>query len=394
MKRTGTLAGIILLATAFFWALGWIYHLRFEQGDMYPAYSSFRSDPMGLKGLYEALAELPTIQVRRNLHPWDRMDIPAPATYIVAGLSPDAYRSHTSSAHEALLQRVKRGSRLVLAFHPLSLTVNRPSSPDRADLDPNDPNDTITLAGRLGYTLRGQDRDPNMVTAIKQPDADPSLPVHVPWWGPSFLDLQDPAWKTVYTCDRQPVIAVRTWGAGSIVIMAHPYLLANEALMRHRQTALLTWLLGSHQHIIIDETHLGMEETGSIAALARTYRLHGLAVGLALLAILYVWSRSVPVELEAADIDEAHRIVPGQAAASGLTSLLQRNIAARDLLTICYQEWSKSMLSTARLRGRYQKKADEVHRLIQETSQDGLKEPSLIDLYHRITKIIQHKGNP
>ena len=40
-----------------------LFQLRFEQGDIYPAYSSLRADPLGTKVFYESLETLPGLSV-------------------------------------------------------------------------------------------------------------------------------------------------------------------------------------------------------------------------------------------------------------------------------------------------------------------------------------------
>ena len=69
---------------------------------------------------------------------------------------------------------------------------------------------------------------------------------------------------------------------------------SNEALLESRDTKLLTSLIsGPESRFTFDEYHLGVSETGSVAALARKYGLTGLAAGLALLFGLFVWQSSV-----------------------------------------------------------------------------------------------------
>ena len=43
-----------------------LFVLRFEGGDIYPAYSSLRSDPLGTKVLYESLENLKSRLISRN----------------------------------------------------------------------------------------------------------------------------------------------------------------------------------------------------------------------------------------------------------------------------------------------------------------------------------------
>src|SRR4028118_812068 len=57
----------VVLGAGFVYALAHLFALRFETGDIYPPYSSWRAEPLGTKGLADALAELPNVKVQRNV---------------------------------------------------------------------------------------------------------------------------------------------------------------------------------------------------------------------------------------------------------------------------------------------------------------------------------------
>ena len=46
-----------------------MFDLRFSTGEVYPYYSTLRSDPLGTKALYYSLQELPGLRVERNVRP-------------------------------------------------------------------------------------------------------------------------------------------------------------------------------------------------------------------------------------------------------------------------------------------------------------------------------------
>ena len=71
-------------------ALGVVYLLilRFGQGDVYPAYSSLRSDPLGARALFDSLEELGGRDVQRNYEPLERMTIGKGATVLYLGATP------------------------------------------------------------------------------------------------------------------------------------------------------------------------------------------------------------------------------------------------------------------------------------------------------------------
>jgi hypothetical protein len=49
--------------------VGRLFVLRFKAGDMYPAYSTLRSDPLGAMVFYESLKHTGRIVVSRNFGP-------------------------------------------------------------------------------------------------------------------------------------------------------------------------------------------------------------------------------------------------------------------------------------------------------------------------------------
>ena len=60
------------LATAlgvFGWGILHLFELRFSSGDVFPAYSTLRKDPLGAAVFHDALASLPGLTVERNVRP-------------------------------------------------------------------------------------------------------------------------------------------------------------------------------------------------------------------------------------------------------------------------------------------------------------------------------------
>ena len=50
---------IVIITTLFLYGVITLLIMRFQVGDVYPPYSSYRSDPLGTKAFYEALNLLP-----------------------------------------------------------------------------------------------------------------------------------------------------------------------------------------------------------------------------------------------------------------------------------------------------------------------------------------------
>ena len=62
-NQTLLLVGVLILAGLGF---AYLYSLRIERGDVFPAYSSLRSDPLGTRALYDSLEQLPGIRIERR----------------------------------------------------------------------------------------------------------------------------------------------------------------------------------------------------------------------------------------------------------------------------------------------------------------------------------------
>jgi hypothetical protein len=151
----------------------------------------------------------------------------------------------------------------------------------------------------------------------------------------------DKAWRVIYSRGSKPVLIERKFGPGSVVFSTDDYFMSNEAMQKDRHADLLAWVVGSCPQIVFDESHFGIVEEPGVATLVRKYRLHGLVVGLLLLAGLFIWKNSVsfapPYREETTD-----DYVMGKDSAAGFVNLLRRHITSNELLNVCLAEWKKS----------------------------------------------------
>src|SRR4051812_43939030 len=86
-----TLTFAILLAAGFFFGLARLFTLRYASGEVYPPYSTMRADPLGAKGVFEALSALPGVEVRRNFQPLKRLRPGKPVTLVYLGTTHYSY---------------------------------------------------------------------------------------------------------------------------------------------------------------------------------------------------------------------------------------------------------------------------------------------------------------
>src|SRR5258708_35826779 len=108
---------LVGISVAFAWGLISLYELRFVAGDIYPAYSSLRSDPLGAEALFDSTAQLPGYSVRRNFQELDQLR-DRNVTLLWLGEDPFSF----ALAHEGDLKRLEGaaapGARLAVALRP------------------------------------------------------------------------------------------------------------------------------------------------------------------------------------------------------------------------------------------------------------------------------------
>src|ERR1700727_2548895 len=81
--------------------LALLFELRFAHGDVYPAYSSLRADPLGTMAFYEGLSKIPGLSVRRDFSDSDQLPTEPRTVYLqFAGSSYDLDWLPDDSVHE------------------------------------------------------------------------------------------------------------------------------------------------------------------------------------------------------------------------------------------------------------------------------------------------------
>ncbi|HEY3898656.1 MAG TPA: DUF4350 domain-containing protein [Chthoniobacter sp.] len=393
----------LVLAAIFIGGLAHLFALRYEVGDIYPAYSSLRADPLGTKALATALGELPGIEVHTNFRSLPKLQPKKPVTLVYAGVSHHAV--WTSAELRAFDSLVLTGSRAIFTFYPIE---SPPSPKDDKNADDEELRKKESQAGIHRKARSDADKksskadksgahDEEKSKSDKKDDKKKSteneeetseekfidFPTVAKRWGFKFgylpeekgkaysrhaalvepgghlesdiswhtaLDFQDlkPQWKVLYMCGTMPVVIERQYGNGSIVLVADSFLVSNEALRTERQSRLLARLFSGPPNIVFDEEHNDIREQPGIASLVRKYRLHGLVAGLLLLALLFIWKNVVRF-VPAYTIAEADRdVVTGKESGEGFVNLLRRTIVPSALLDTCMAEWRKAFANRPR----------------------------------------------
>jgi hypothetical protein len=374
-KRLGLLV-LLLCVGLFLGGLTELFLLRFEAGDVYSPYSSLRADPLGTRALYESLEKMPGLSVQRDFNSEGRLPEGQKTTYLHLA----AERSDWLLMPKALADEIDafllHGGRLALTFFPETIgprfrsftrtntpalkppsgnktnpkpnkTGPAPSKPPaQKPTAPNQEDERVSLQERWGVAFglvplpEGANEVYEPVTVVNQTDLP--LPETLQWHSAMIFTNLGPSWHAIYSRGTNAVIIERRFGAGSVVMAGDSYFLSNEAMAADRHADLLAWLVGPSKSIFFDEAHLGIVETPGVTKLMRQYRLHGLAAGLILLAGLFIWKNSLSFVPPYPDEREPEHLA-GRDAAAGFVNLLRRNIPARELLRVCFAEWTKSL---------------------------------------------------
>lgn len=429
-------AALLLLLGTLLIGVIHLFMLRFQTGDIYPAYSSLRSDPLGTRVFYDSLDNFGNINLQRNYHFLHSLKIEAEAAFFYLGAEipvPDSIPQRTSKALDRLTQL---GGRLVISYLPVNKKIDKaPDSEKRTDSadklesqtqndmqdqnqapekesasipppDSDDLKDTsfkevtpeknfVSIKEHWGFgfayndSLPAKDEDRKYLT-LEANSLRSDLPAAISWHTNLYFELFDDSWQTLYAVDEKPVIIERPMGKGTIVLCADSFFISNEALRSERQPQLLVWLLGGHSNIIIDESHFGIYKHPGVAGLLRHYRFHWFFGALALVALLFVWKSAVyfvPPRKE--DISSAADVVSEKDYTQGLNALLRRNISSRKILQICGQEWEQTFKNDKRIKS---SAVEQMQSLLQAESQSSKKKSDPVKGYREICRIFKRIG--
>jgi len=364
-----------------------LFALRFQSGDIYPAYSSLRSDPLGTRVLYESLGTFKNIAVQRNYQQLMSLKFEPHTTFLYLAAKADRSDLMPDSLSQVFQRLVDSGGRLVLCYLPVVEKVEKNTCP-AAEVDPTDdgkpkPGNDAPAKHPAGSNLpeRSKESSPaenappacesdagdNLFISIKEqwgielnyntnlPVKDekylalqalslrPDLPTAISWHSNLYFELLSDSWRTVYSVDGRPVIVERPLGEGTVVLCADSFFISNEAMRSDRHPRLLAWLMGHPAEIIFEETHFGVFKQTGVVDLLRHYRFTWFLAALSLLALLFVWKNTVSfVPPDRTDFPSGADVLSEKDSASGLIALLRRNFTDNTILQVCCREWEQT----------------------------------------------------
>lgn len=120
LKRPAILFAGLLFVAVFVLGLARLFELRLDRGDLYPPYSTLRTDPLGSSVLYESLDRVPGVSAQRYFEETFKSDEGRAHALFVLGARPDSPELLSRSEFDALQRFVYNGGRVVIAYHPVA----------------------------------------------------------------------------------------------------------------------------------------------------------------------------------------------------------------------------------------------------------------------------------
>jgi hypothetical protein len=428
-----------LIVSGFMFGVLKLFLLRFEAGDVYPAYSSLRSDPLGSRAFYSSLENINDAVVSRNYHPVQTLAFKENTAFFYIGTSVFDSDSVSAEWFQVFEQLTNAGGRLVLSFLPVEkkpanwrmskcaalkketfdsdnarqkdapgdnqnlskpqVTKNASNAPNKDDkkleegpgpVTPENQRNCVSLKEKWGLVFAFAEKPPDKAVDARDDLSGAhlkSLPQTISWHTALYFDDLDDTWRVVYAADGRPVIVEKAYGRGTLVLSADSFFLSNEALRSERHPQLLAWTLGESVTVVFDETHFGIFKHPGVLSLIKKYRFHWFIFTVAVLALLFIWKNSVcfvpPPKRSPAQ--PGRDFISNRDSTQGLISLLRRNIPARQILQVCTREWERTIQPPKRFGNHQLAKIKSAYQMMTTRS------PKFIDPvagYRRISKII------
>jgi len=382
-----------VVALLFAYGIGELLIMRFEKGDVYPPYSSFRSDPRGTRAFLEGLGLVRGVTALRSTVPLAGASAIEGSTLFLIGLDERAFFRMDGPTVQAMEACARRGARIVIAFAPLthegedwrpmSLKERQEGSGKgkEGSKDEDASEEYVDLWGRWEVGTRLLSPLSGRANLV---GGGQGLPLFVDWRSELVFEPRHKDWRTIYEREGSPVLLERPFGKGEIVLASDAFFLSNEAMKKERLPNLLSWLCGDHRRIIFDETHLGIAESPGLAKLIERHGLTPFFISLIVLIALALWRTSIPF-VPARSGRDPDEVSLGRDHLTGLANLLRRNIPPNDVVAACVDEWENSFSHGGR-------NVSTLITRMSEIVQGDLSRPrrmrSPVDAYRRISRLV------
>ena len=321
--RSWTLA--LLVAAVFLWGVISLFNRQFASGELYPEFSTLRTDRLGTKLLFDSLGKLPGIAVERNFLPMEFLPHDG-ATLVLLGVNPMQVNWDDALFLRPVERIASRGNRVVVGMY----------------IDPDNP-----LPKQEAFDRQ---EEPETRGAIRKskPETPQAPPIKTMWKVSLKIDsdAKDPhplyfgqadGWVVREKAGSKILAIERDFAKGSVVLMAESADFTNGSAVAMDRLQQVSGALGAYRRIVFDEEHLGLAESGSVIGMARQFRLMGLALGLGLCAALFIWRNAsgFPPPASSRSVER----FSGRTSQAGLLTLLKRHIPPAELAAVCWREW-------------------------------------------------------
>lgn len=325
------LIAVLLLGAVFLFSLVRSVLRRTETTYNYPPYSSLNNGDEGTKAYFEALRSL-GYKSSRNYQPLRKLD-GTQADVFYAGPNLGAFRYSETNGLDEFERLAERGARIIVAFDADGIVV-KPHAGARTKDSSKHASAEDTLKKRWGIQLAFTKRNVSKALSEFMSQLD-SIPVswHFFSWAKDWIPSQ--------MKDDTPMFLERRFGKGSVLLIAESNLFTNRELLIHPDTRVLAAVPGYRREFIFDESHLGLEDTGTVVGLATAHGLQWMMLGFVVLAVLYVWRSSTSFVPPTAGRPET--VVAGHDAHSALSNLLMQSVPKKSILGLVAEEWNRTL---------------------------------------------------
>ncbi|MCB1076671.1 MAG: hypothetical protein KDM64_02485 [Verrucomicrobiae bacterium] len=447
-NRLAPLLGFALLTTGLVIVFVTVLERRFASGDVYPFYSTSRSDPLGASALHESFSNLPGHEVTRNFRSLMSLDtLDSQSALWLCGLSRSSYNRMRGPDDSPILKAIRDdGARLILTINPELVpekydlkekddleewldrreearkessakedkaekeTDNAEKSPgkeeekDKKESEREKRQQELEASsGPLITKLFGANLDlPETFERPKEGwelkpgtpiDSERPIPQSLPMWRSQyrFTDLAK-EWTVTATVDGKPVVIERAFGKGSVVMTSDSYFASDEALWQGAHSEFLLWLAGGKTRLVFDETIHGSVESGSVMKMVRQYRFHGFFIGFFVFIALLAWRSGTSLApgseaVERGLVADSAAAIAGEDTETGFIRLLRRNVSRKRLLRTCAEVWRQTAARRLRSESARQRQAVDTILAQHESSPKDL---PAVDAYSRISSILAH----
>lgn len=412
---------LLFLMAGFVFVLVRLFVLRFESGDLYPPYSSFRADPLGTRVLFDAMSKVNPSGVSRNYKPAGQVKELEDTCILLAGLQVRGTFRISRKSFDDIIHLVTSGNRLVIALVPSGGSGKKEASAvsrkedqgedenlredeDSGTTDPDE--DFVDFMEQLGLELRtGKPPTPYQQAVTDQSEIDGYPMAPILWLRNVYFDIVGQEWRTIYAIPdsdnmsrpHEAVVIERRFGNGSMVLMTDAYALSNECLRERPNAGFLVWLTGGHSKIMFDEYHLGVQKQEGISDLFIRYHLYGPLAFLLVLAALFFRRSGMSLvppdetdELLQMEAENTRKLLTKDHS-SGLTSLLEQHVPKKKLILQCLQVWKNTFVADNEASRRYRDQYETIKNRIDFRQKNRRFGTGEVEDYKEICRILAEK---